>query len=324
MKFYSISEACIIIFDYFCDIEIHFGEKYEFYQVKTDKEVANYTIDRLIKLNKSNESILGKVYILKKKIDEADKESNKFVKSSVVSNIPLCVKEGKTRKRYSTPGEICLNIIDDKNKETIKNHLKEELGIEDVDFNSIFFEYTMMDLKNLNDILIAKTLDYAKKVLGKQPKNLEGLCAMIMFEVEKRACYEFECSTYEELLEYKGLTKKILNDSIIEFEGISDDMIYKIKEEINYIYKENFFVCCQVKIALSNILERINKDLNLKKKEESVLNYLKENLSNLKCSELEVIECLKEKEFFYIEDNEAERIALIIYVLTKFKEGYYE
>lgn len=67
IKFYSISEEAIIIFDYFCDIEIHFGEKYEFYQIKTDKENASYTIDRLIKPNKSKESILGKVYILKKR-----------------------------------------------------------------------------------------------------------------------------------------------------------------------------------------------------------------------------------------------------------------
>lgn len=89
-----------------------------------------------------------------------------------------------------------MNIIDEKNKENINNHLKKELEINEVDFNSIFFEYTNIDLKSPNDILIARTLKYAKKVLGKQPKNLEGLCAIIMYEVEKKACYEFKCNKY--------------------------------------------------------------------------------------------------------------------------------
>ena len=55
-----------VVFDYKCDIEVHLDNSLEFYQVKTHKIQSPYTFSTLSKQDKTNKSIIGKLFIFKK------------------------------------------------------------------------------------------------------------------------------------------------------------------------------------------------------------------------------------------------------------------
>ena len=70
-----------MVFDYACDIEVHYENGFEFFQIKTHGRSKSYTTKRLTKIEGKN-SILGKLYVLVK--DSFPGE----VRVAVVSNIP--------------------------------------------------------------------------------------------------------------------------------------------------------------------------------------------------------------------------------------------
>ena len=52
-----------MVFDYACDIEVHYENGFEFFQIKTHDRCKSYTTKRLTKVKGEN-SILGKLYVL--------------------------------------------------------------------------------------------------------------------------------------------------------------------------------------------------------------------------------------------------------------------
>ncbi len=76
-----------IVFDLVCDIEIHFDDKFEFYQIKTHKESQpKYTAKSLVKIKSGEEgSILGKLFVLNKdgsvpvKVPQQQEEQEKII-----------------------------------------------------------------------------------------------------------------------------------------------------------------------------------------------------------------------------------------------------
>ena len=59
---YKTEEDFCIIFDYTCDIELHFNNRFEFYQIKTSNKGQAYTIGKISSPDKQGNSILGKDY----------------------------------------------------------------------------------------------------------------------------------------------------------------------------------------------------------------------------------------------------------------------
>ena len=52
-----------MVFDYVCDIEIHYNNRFEFFQIKTHRRYKSYTTKSLTKMEGEG-SILGKLYVL--------------------------------------------------------------------------------------------------------------------------------------------------------------------------------------------------------------------------------------------------------------------
>lgn len=50
-----------MVFDYVCDVEIHYADSFEFYQVKTAKG-NNYSISKLVNKGKKSNSVIGTLY----------------------------------------------------------------------------------------------------------------------------------------------------------------------------------------------------------------------------------------------------------------------
>ena len=54
-----------VIFDYKCDVEVHFSDSLEFYQLKTHKVQSPYAFSKLSKRIKEKPSIMGKLFAIK-------------------------------------------------------------------------------------------------------------------------------------------------------------------------------------------------------------------------------------------------------------------
>lgn len=83
---YKTGKVFCMVFDYACDIEVHLDEGFEFDQLKTSNGGSPYTVKHIIKLDKTNNSILGKIYLLKHKLENCDGVGCKI---AIVVNVPL-------------------------------------------------------------------------------------------------------------------------------------------------------------------------------------------------------------------------------------------
>ena len=131
-----------MVFDYACDIEVHYENGFEFSQIKTHGRSKSYTTKRLTKVEGEG-SILGKLYVLVK---------NNFpgeVRVAVVSNIPYS----------SMPADALINCflsLPDKDQREIATALKNELGIDSIDLSKLFYVQTNMDLEHPDDAVRGK------------------------------------------------------------------------------------------------------------------------------------------------------------------------
>ena len=111
------SDFCVI-FDYKCDIEIHLGDCIEFYQVKTQKKQSPYNFTQLSK-DDGGGSIIAKLFVLKDASCEATR-----IKCAIVANRFLKIKS----KTYSESEVIAFELLDEKTKDVVKKHCKQNLA----------------------------------------------------------------------------------------------------------------------------------------------------------------------------------------------------
>ena len=128
-----------IVFDYVCDIEVHFENGFEFYQIKTQKNgTPAFTYKSLTKKASKNTegSILGKLYLL-------NKSNEKEIKLALVSNAP-----------YNCDGKriddeiICFDTLPDTEKDKLQKALCKELCLETIDLSGIYYLHTELNLRD--------------------------------------------------------------------------------------------------------------------------------------------------------------------------------
>lgn len=191
----------VMIFDYVCDIELHFNNKFEFYQIKSHKPgSSSYTPDKLTKRksDKDDGSIIGKLYILNK--DCSDK-----IKLAIVSNVAFS-DNNKTNCNDIT----CFNDMSKETKSLIEERLKKELQLDTVDLSSVYYICTNMDLTNPESTVIGKLVLTIKSIKNCETSRPVALYKNLYDEVEKRACYENSLKSYNELVDKKGIERSYL------------------------------------------------------------------------------------------------------------------
>ena len=194
-----------MVFDYACDIEVHYENGFEFFQIKTHGRSKSYTTKRLTKVEGEG-SILGKLYVLVK--DNFPGE----VRVAVVSNVPYS----------SMPADVLVNCflnLPDKDKKEITTALKEELNIDSIDLSKLFYVQTNMDLEHPDDAVRGKLTLAFERIKKCEPTNPNALYRLIVDTVSEKACYEYSAADYNEILRLKGLT--ILKRNILICEIIS-------------------------------------------------------------------------------------------------------
>lgn len=202
LDIYTDEKDFSVVFDYVCDIEVHWEDgKYEFYQIKTSNSGEAYTQTKLTKVGKKENSVFAKIYILKNKFD-GEKEN---IKLAVVSNKPF---KDKNSKLYNNIEVLNFNSLDDDVKNRIKDDIKQELNIDNVNFDNINFIYTTIDLINPKNTLTGEIVNFFKDTLGVEIKKPTVLYNVLVDIIMQKAEYEMKSNTYEELIKNKAIKKK--------------------------------------------------------------------------------------------------------------------
>ena len=191
-----------VIFDFKCDIELHRQNEMYFYQIKTMKS-GNYTDNSLCtkKRNEQN-SVLGKLYAL-------------YSPGQAIKLAIVCNKQLKIKKKDVDFPKVCLGELDKDTIDNIINKLKDELKLDTVDLENVFYIFDNMDFLNPEDAIRGKLIKAFVDIKGEEPQNPNALYRLVSDTVKEKASYEFESNTYEEVVKTKGITRnefdKMLN-----------------------------------------------------------------------------------------------------------------
>lgn len=182
-----------VVFDFKCDIELHYENGLDFYQVKT-KNSGNHSHKSLTSRRRNGNSILGKLYALY--------TPNEKIKLAVV-----CNKHFKMDGNEDLRSEICLGELKQVQLDNIHMKLKEELTIEQVDLENVFYICDGMDLKNPQHALLGKLIESFQEIKDEEPNNPNALYRLVSETAHQRGSYEMEITDYSDVLRLKGISK---------------------------------------------------------------------------------------------------------------------
>ena len=309
-----------VVFDYVCDIEFHFMDGFEFYQIKThdsSQGVCKYeTLTQRVEKprkrrsgSKKTSSILGRLYAIK----VADGKAIK--KLVIVSNVAL--KDGE--KVWQTELS-CLNDLSNKVKCDLSKAMSSELGLQSVDLSNVYYLYSHMDLKNPELAVKGRLITSFEKIKGEEPQNPNALWRMIFDEVKERACFEYPQHEYGQLLAKKGLTRKDIDDMLESHAQSSKTGVETARRYIDRV--DNLFYRRVLRQALSKVVPLLARSRALKEAEKCMLDELS-SMPHQDGSIDVVVGHLLEScgKMIPLEYSEDERKALAILVVSRFEEG---
>lgn len=303
----------IMVFDYVCDIEVHTGSGFEFYQIKTHKGDKTYSEKDITKL-KNGHSILGKLYVLKRTEDCPN------VKLAIVTNAYF--KDGKIVR--SDVEEISLSSISQASIDKMCLALREELNLTTIDFSNIYYIYTSMNLNEPQNDVIGKIVTSFAKVKGCEPKKPFALYRLIYDTVSGKACCELTQSDYAQLISNKGMTKSEFDALLNSHLDTADNSVKLTKEYIDGI--QDFKERRRIKAAFAKMFPDIQTSKELQTIEKEIGKYIVKTLDELPDDFKCCIDTLISKfgASFPVEYSKHEIHVFIILILKRFEEGVYD
>lgn len=307
-------EFCVV-FDYKCDIEIHFTESLELYQLKTHKVQKPYNFSIISKQDKSGKSIFGKLYLLRNGLDKSAS-----VKLAIVSNAFL--KINKTT--FSDSEIVHFDDLDTTVKKEVCNALRKELG-NNLDFTDIDFIYTSMNLLNPENDLKGKIVGSFEKIMGCEPEKPNALYRLIRDTVESKACYEMKCDDYTELKKNKGITKKELYNMLAQHSTQINTAVENVERYISKNITSPKEIR-QFKASLVTITKDYLVSFELKENEKKIAAFLNEHEDDLPDNLIDTLNELFDifGNRFSIEYSNTDRKVFLLIVLFKWEDGKYE
>lgn len=284
LDMYDETTDFVAIFDYVCDVEIHFSQESIYYQIKTKNDGSPFTLQRICTMPKGKRgnqlpSIMGKLMLIKSRADESS-----VTKVAIVANTVFTGKNGKT----TGIDECSFDQMDSETITTIKSLLKKELGENiDVDLSSVYYIRTHMDIVNPDEALIGSLVKWFPKHFGRDVVQANALYNCIKDAVEEKACYEFIATSEENLIERKGITKKQFDAIIEEHNKYSSTGIERAKAWVNnniHSYNQRISLMQSLAEVLTNLVK--DKRLAAKMDEISVFIDTGEYNADLEVAEL--------------------------------------
>ncbi|WP_051424732.1 dsDNA nuclease domain-containing protein [Paenibacillus graminis] len=319
---YKTDNDFTIVFDYKCDVEFHMANgKFEFYQLKTQKDNGAYKINKLIKPNKSGDSVLGKLYLLKYGVDEQEQDD---VIIALVSNAPFSDGE----KVHTDTESLDFLSISNKACTEIKKAITNELArSETINLKNSYFIRTSMDLINPERTLIGELSLFFEEVFYSEAKKINSLYRLLYAEISSKASYELRIDDYKELLKRKGISKDELTLLFRKYYDNTDTAISKAKDYISNKFTDNFKMRVEMNKSLNQVLIQLPGNKIMQKFEQEIVQFIHGNLQNLPNDDFEIVEFVSKSMNFDevpIEMSLSDMKMLIVVVLKRYEEGMYE
>ena len=306
-------EDFCVVFDYKCDIEIHFEDSIEFYQIKTHKIQSPYKFSDL-KRHKEGSSIIAKLFLLK----DASAPQNP-IRCALVSNAFLQV--GK--EIFSDRESFSFIELDAKSQTTVRAALSEELSRENIDLTNLYYIYTPMNLLDPQNDIIGKITGSFERIKGCEPVKPNALYRLIVDTVTKKACYELSSQDYAELIRLKGVTKAELNDMLNHHLEKTDNSVSFIQ---SYIDQKQATVGEKRKLkrSLAKIIEAECKSLELQAKQRTIFEYMDTISADVSFEEMAETLLSRYSATFPIEYDETDIYVFILLVIKRWECGLNE
>ncbi|RXT08841.1 dsDNA nuclease domain-containing protein [Ammoniphilus sp. CFH 90114] len=320
LELYRTNKDFTVVFDYKCDVEVHLSDRFEFYQLKTQNDFGTYTINNLIKKNKSGDSVLGKVYILKYN-ENGDEQDEILV--AVVSNAPL--NDG-IKVHTNCESVLLLDIDEEAIKKVKESITKELIKQQDVKLTNTFFLRTSMDLINPEKTLIGELALFFEDIFNTEVNKINSLYRVLYSEISSKASYELELITYDEILNKKGINRVGLTRILNKYIDNTDNAINKTRDYIDNYYKDNFKIRFELKKALNQVLIHLSTNKSMRMLEQKIADYITYNIGALPDTDSEIVELIYNTflDNKPIEMNNGELKILVLITLKRYEEGLYE
>lgn len=306
-------EDFCVVFDYKCDIEIHFNDSLEFYQIKTHKIQSPYKFSDL-KRHKEGPSIIAKLFVLK---DASSPELP--IRCAIVSNAFL--KIGKAT--ISDKEFFSFDDLDENSQATVKNALSEELVRENVDISNLYYIYTPMNLLTPQNDIIGKITGSFEKIKGCEPVKPNALYRLIVDTVTEKACYELSTQDYSELIKCKGITKSELNNMLEHHMEKTDNSVSLVQTYIEQL-QVSIGEKRKLKQSLAKIVEAECKSIELQTKQRTLFEYMDSISTNVSFEEMAEALLSRYSSTFPIEYSQTDRYVFILLVIKRWECGLNE
>ena len=309
----------IAVFDYVCDIELHYDNEFEFYQIKTSNGQSPYNIKKLTEKKESeSNSILGKLFIIK----NAAEQEGSTVTIAVVANVP--VKFGT--KTYNNITEVCLSDLELTEINNLEIILCIELGIKKVTFDGVYYIYSSIDLIHPEDNLLGKTVTFFEKVKGKEPSKPISLYRLFYDTISNCASYELQCTSYDELILNKGISKNQIDNMLHQYDEGTNASVEKCKTFFEKLYENDYLSLFKTKQALNRIVLDLQNSKNLHVIEQNMVEKIIHNIDMFSSAKDKIADNLiiNFSNTFPIEYIDLQKWVFIVLVLFKIEDGVYE
>lgn len=303
-------EDFCVVFDYKCDIEIHFNDSVEFYQIKTHKIQSPYKFSDL-KRHKEGPSIIAKLFVLK---DASAPETP--IRCALVSNAFLQIgKVAISDKEFFSFDE-----LDEISQTTVRAALSEELSRENVDLTNLYYIYTSMNLLAPQNDIIGKITGSFERIKGCEPVKPNALYRLILDTVTEKACYELSSQDYSELIKCKGITKAELNNMLNHHMDKTDNSVSLIQD---YIEQKQVTIGEKRKLkqSLAKIVEAECKSLELQTKQQTLFEYIDTISTDVSFEEMTEIILSRYSTTFPIEYSQTDIYVFILLVIKRWECG---
>lgn len=303
-------EDFCIVFDYKCDIEIHFADSIEFYQIKSHKVQSPYNFSQ-IKNHKKGPSIIAKLFVLQ---DASSPEIP--IRCAIVSNAFLKVG----RVTVSDKEFFSFEDLDEESQLAVKAALSEELSRDSIDLSNLYYVYTSMNLLAPQNDIIGKITGSFERIKGCEPIKPNALYRLIIDTVTEKACYELSTQDYSELIKYKGISKGELNNMLDQHMEKTDNSVHLVSS-----YIEQMQVAVgekrKLKQSLAKIIEAECKSLELQAKQSTLIEFMNSNSTDMSFEEMAETLLSRYAGTFSIEYNKSDIYVFIMLVIKRWECG---
>lgn len=308
------SDDFTMVFDYVCDVEVHYPDNYEFYQVKTSSGVS-YPISRLVNKGTKRNSIIGTLYKIRS--TDIQKMSN-LSKLALVSNLPLEDSNAPTNANIEF---LFLDSLQ-KNKEKIMKALKEEFPDSEINLNNIVFIRADLTPDNYRELMIGKVDTYYQEIYGHEALKPAALLNVLSEEAQYKADYEYALSNHDEVLEKKGLSKNRFEVILEMFSERAFSEAQRCRDEVKKVEK-SLKKIREYSIEIPKLIAEVRKNFFLTSLVEEIKTELIDRIDDFSDGEfLDYARLFLKKTpiVFPIEYNTVQKEILILLSLIKLEE----